>query len=172
MVLLGEGAYQNAKQINTFALTRQSWCEELHPGQSTMQGTSSVPQLGQGLCLGLSSITMRIRLKKRCKWWCVCLSDILKHIWNAEVFWAGGSHGLVCERSSLTYGLLYYLTHSRKPYLSIRPLECKPRTKGCLRWNTGIFFYLHTLQVLLKCSPLLLRSSCRMCSWNKHYFYN
>lgn len=99
-------------------------------------GTSSVPQLGQGLCLDLSSLGMGVRLKKICGCMFVWLSDVLKRTWNTEVFLAGGC-SLVCERSSLTYGLLYYLPHSGEPYSWIMPskflAQSKPRARQCLR---------------------------------------
>lgn len=127
--------HQNARQdipLLVFVLSRTLW-----------GGTRSIPQLGQGVCLGLSSLAMGIRLKRRCRCMLVWLSDVLKHIWNTKVFWAGGS-SLACERSDLSYGLLYDLTYSGEPYSWVRSSKClaqsKPRARQCLR-QTQVFSF-------------------------------
>lgn len=137
-------------------------------GQGTGPGTRGIPQLRQGLCLGLSSPAMGIRLNKRCRCMFGWLCDALKQTWNTEVFWAGGS-SLVCERSNLTFGLLHYLTHSGEHYSCIRPskwlAQSKPRARQCLS-RTQVFSFPCTLKYRLS----VLQSACKMCRWNRMLF--
>lgn len=156
------------KKKKHLCLVRQSWCEELHPEQSTMGGTSSIPQLGKGPYLGLSSIAMGIRLWRDVKAWCVWLSDILKHKWHAKLFWLEEVM-VYCVKAVVWLMVCCIFSHrAGSPIcgsgLSSVQHRANPEQKGV--WGKTGFF------ICTLCSPSLSRSSCKMCSWNKHYFYS